>query len=65
MEAQFPREVFCRIRVDVRGDGLQEFAESLEVGQRVVVEGFLARSGYKDESAAQLVLHATSIIEGQ
>lgn len=57
-EADIPREVFCRIRVDLRGEALRPQMEQLEVGQTVEVMGFLARSGVRDDSAVRLVLHA-------
>lgn len=61
-----PREVFCRIWVEMRGtsaanvDGL-EGLEGIGVNDRVKVEGFLDRSGYKDDTGTKLVLHATRL----
>ncbi len=61
VEVDIPREVFCRIKVEVRGPELQSLLETLQVGSRVTVTGFLARSGYKDEDGIRLTLHAQYI----
>jgi len=61
VEADIPREAFCRIRVDIRGESLQAQADQLQLGSRITVTGFLARSGYKDESSSRLALHAQTI----
>ncbi|MDX1693055.1 MAG: primosomal replication protein N [Ketobacteraceae bacterium] len=59
-EAGKPREVFCRLLTELRGD-LVSKAQPLAVNDRVEVSGFLARSGYKDETGTKLILHATDI----
>lgn len=61
VEVGTPREVFCRINVEIRGTNLQELVESLQLGSRITVTGFLARSGYKDEEGVRLNLHAQHI----
>ena len=61
VEVGIPREVFCRIKVEVRGPKLQLFLDTLQVGSRITVTGFLARSGYKDEDGIRLSLHAQHI----
>ena len=61
VEVGVPREVFGRVRVEVRGTELQPLVESLQVGRRITVTGFIARSGYKDEDGIQLNLHAQHI----
>ena len=61
VEVGVPREVFCRVRVEIRGTELQPLVESLQVGSRITVTGFIARSGYKDEDGIQLNLHAQHI----
>ena len=61
VEVDIPREVFCRIKVAIRGPELQSLIETLQVGSRITVTGFLARSGYKDEDGTRLTLHAQHI----
>jgi len=61
VEVGTPREVFCRIKVEIRGPDLQAVIESLQVGSRITVTGFLARSGYKDDEGIRLNLHAQHI----
>ncbi|PCJ42481.1 MAG: primosomal replication protein N [Moraxellaceae bacterium] len=61
VEVETPREVFCRIKVAIRGPQLQSLVDQLQVGSRVTVTGFLARSGYKDEDGIRLNLHAQHI----
>ncbi len=62
VEVGVPREVFCRIRVDFRGEEFTSLAEMLEPGQKILVKGFLARSGFKDERSNILILHAQSVV---
>lgn len=59
-EAGRPREVFCRILVEARGE-LTKHSQSLAVNDRVQVTGFLDRSSYKDDTGSKLILHATEI----
>lgn len=61
VEANHPREVFCRIPVELRGGVVNEAHVYLRVGERVVVTGFIDRFGYKDEAASRFVLHAQTI----
>ena len=61
VEVGTPREVFCRIKVEIRGPELQSLVETLQIGHRITVTGFLARSGYKDEDGIRLSLHAQHI----
>ena len=61
VEANRPREVQCRLPVEMRGSVVQRALPLLHVGERVVVTGFIDRSGYKDEAGARFVLHAQMI----
>ena len=60
VEAGIPREARCRVDVKVAGEELGRIARQVIVGQRVGIEGFLARSGYKGSDAG-IVVHATRI----
>ncbi|MCG8312756.1 MAG: primosomal replication protein N [Pseudomonadales bacterium] len=59
VEAGQPREVFCRVPVELRGDLVSVMA--VEVNDRVEVQGFLARASYKDDSGMKLILHAVQV----
>jgi primosomal replication protein N len=59
-EAGQPREVFCRLLTELRGE-LVEKVQPLQVNDRIEVSGFLARASYKDDTGTRLVLHATDI----
>jgi len=59
-EAGQPREVFCRLLTELRGE-LVEKAQPLQVNDRIEVCGFMARASYKDDTGTRLVLHATDI----
>lgn len=59
-EAGKPREVFCRLLAELRGE-LVAKAQPLQVNDRVEVSGFLARASYKDDTGTRLILHATSV----
>ena len=59
-EAGQPREVFCRLLTELRGD-LVAKAQPLEVNDRIEVSGFLARASYKDDSGTKLILHASDV----
>jgi primosomal replication protein N len=59
-EAGQPREVFCRLLTELRGE-LVARAQPLQVNDRIEVSGFLARASYKDDTGTRLVLHATDI----
>lgn len=59
-EAGQPREVFCRLLTELRGE-LVARAQPLQVNDRIEVRGFLARASYKDDTGTRLVLHATDI----
>lgn len=61
VEASHPREVQCRLPVEMRGELVRRAQPLLEVGERIKVTGFIDRSGYKDEAGARLVLHAKTI----
>lgn len=61
VEVGVPREVFCRIKVVIRGPELQSKVDQLQVGCRITVTGFMARSGYKDEDGIRLSLYAQHI----
>lgn len=58
VEAGIPREARCRIDVKVAGEELGTIARTLNVGQRVGIEGFLTKSGFKGEG---ILVHATRI----
>jgi len=60
VEAGRPREVVARLEVELRGQAVSRFAHLLVQGQKVLVEGFLDRSGHRDEGR-RLVLHAQMI----
>jgi len=60
VEAGHPREVVVRLEVELRGQAVGRFARLLVQGQRVLVEGFLDRSGHRDDGR-RLVLHAHMI----
>jgi primosomal replication protein N len=60
VEAGHPREVTLRLEVELRGHAVGRFAHLLVQGQRVLVEGFLDRSGHRDDGR-RLVLHAQMI----
>jgi len=60
VEARHPREVVCRIEIEIRGPAVHQFSPMLVQGQRVVAEGFLDRSGHRDDGR-RLVLHAQMI----
>lgn len=61
VEANHPREVFCRLPVELRGEAVRTAQPHLLVGERVVVTGFIDRFGYKDEAASRFVLHAQTV----
>lgn len=61
VEANHPREVFCRLPVELRGEAVRMAQPLLQVGERVVVAGFIDRFGYKDEAASRFVLHAQTV----
>lgn len=55
-----PREVFCRILVEMRGDLVAQ-AQPIAVNDRLKVEGFWDRASYKDDMASKLILHAQKV----
>lgn len=59
-EAGQPREVFCRIVVEMRGE-LVASSQPLAVNDRIEVNGFLDRASYKDDTGSKLILHAKGI----
>ncbi len=59
-EAGMQRQTQCRIRGVASGTVLQARAETLQVGDRVRLSGFLSRGGYRQSEWA-LVLHVDSI----
>ena len=59
-EGGHPREIRFRIQVFAAGEALQPEVDRLQVGQAVRVEGFVARSGYR-QGDARLVLRAHAI----
>ena len=61
VEAGQPREVFCRLPVELRGKLVGGVA--IDVNDRVEVQGFLARASYKDDSGMKLILHATNLLK--
>ena len=60
VEAGIAREARCRIDVKVAGEALAGTVRQLRTGQRVAVEGFLTRKGFR-EGDAGIVVHATRI----
>ncbi|HDP88649.1 MAG TPA: primosomal replication protein N [Thioalkalivibrio sp.] len=60
VEAGMVREARCQIAVVASGETLAPVAGSLQEGDRVVVEGFISRSSFRDESY-RIVLHAQAI----
>lgn len=61
VEANHPREVICRLPVEMRGQIVNRAQRLINKGERVVVTGFIDRSGYKDDTASRFVLHAQTI----
>lgn len=59
-EGGHPRMVQLRIQVFAAGEPLQDRVDRLVVGEAVRVEGFVARSGYR-QGDARLVLRANTI----
>ncbi|MCG8668065.1 MAG: primosomal replication protein N [Pseudomonadales bacterium] len=59
-QAGQPREVFCRILVEMRGDLVAQ-VQPIAVNDRLKVEGFWDRSSYKDDTASKLILHAQQL----
>lgn len=60
VEAGIPREARCQLDVKIAGDELSAMARTLVVGQRIEVEGFLTRAGFKGSDVG-IVVHATRI----
>ncbi|MFO8156476.1 MAG: primosomal replication protein N [Pseudomonadota bacterium] len=59
-EGGHPRVVQLRIQVFAAGEALQDQVDRLAVGDAVRIEGFVARSGYR-QGDARLVLRANAI----
>ncbi len=59
-EAGMRREAVLRLQVVASGDGLAEVARGLKDGSAVSVEGFLARSSYR-QGEHRISLHAQGI----
>ena len=59
-EAGLPREVHFWLAVVATGEGLRPPVAVLHTGQRIRVQGFVARAGYRS-AEHRLVLHAQSI----
>ena len=60
VEAGTARDVRCRLTVKAAGAELDARLAELAVGDRVEVEGFLARSSFRDGDAS-IELHATRL----
>ena len=60
MEAGMPREARCHLAVVASGDAFTPTVKSLQDGVRVVVDGFITRSSFRDENY-RIVLHAQAI----
>jgi len=61
VEAGQPREVTVRIVVELRGNLALESEVWATPGVRLMVQGFLDRSGFRDDESVRLVLHAQDI----
>ncbi|MCK0537483.1 primosomal replication protein N [Alcanivorax sp. CY1518] len=58
-EGGAPREVQARMAVMLVGEALVSQSRQLAEGQRILVQGFLARAGFRGEARDRLQLHAT------
>ncbi|PMH42364.1 primosomal replication protein N [Vibrio sp. 10N.286.49.B3] len=61
LEANYPRQVYCRMPVIVSGQGLNDVTKQLVLGSNVKVSGFVAYQTGRN-GVGKLVLHAENII---
>lgn len=62
LEADLPRQVYCRIQVVVSGQGSQAITRDLVLGSNVKVGGFVAYHTGRN-GLGKLVLHADNITQ--
>ncbi len=62
VEADFPRQVYCRIPVVVSGQRSKELTQDLVQGSSIQVSGFVAYQTGRN-GLGKLVLHADNIIQ--
>ncbi|OOF06658.1 primosomal replication protein N [Salinivibrio sp. MA427] len=62
VEADFPRQVFCRLSVVVSGQGSTQQTQNLALGSHIKVSGFIAYQTSR-QGEGKLVLHADTIID--
>lgn len=60
-EGGTPREVQARMAVMLTGEAQVKLSNGLTEGQRIRVQGFLARAGARGETRDRLQLHASHI----
>ena len=61
VEADLPRQVFCRMPVVVSGKGSQDITQQIVLGSNIKVSGFVAYQTGRN-GVGKLVLHADDII---
>lgn len=57
-EAGYDRQALCIMTVRLAGDDLLKVFQTLVLGQKIKVSGFLTRSHYKDSDNNRPLLHA-------
>ncbi|ODP98946.1 MULTISPECIES: primosomal replication protein N [Salinivibrio] len=62
LEANLPRQVYCRLPVVVSGQGSTQQTHDLALGSHIKVSGFLAYQTSR-QGEGKLVLHADHIID--
>jgi len=62
LEADFPRQVYCRMPVVVSGQRSQELTQELVLGSNITVSGFVAYQTSRN-GTGKLVLHADNITQ--
>ncbi|NAX21598.1 primosomal replication protein N [Vibrio sp. V39_P1S14PM300] len=62
IEADFPRQVYCRMPVVVSGDRSQALTQNLVPGSSIKVSGFVAYQTGRN-GVGKLVLHADNITQ--
>jgi primosomal replication protein N len=61
LEADYPRQVYCRMPVVISGKRSQELTQELVIGSHIKVSGFVAYQTSRNGNG-KLVLHADNII---
>ncbi|NTS78348.1 primosomal replication protein N [Catenovulum sp. SM1970] len=60
IEANMPRQAWCRIKVVASGEELKQQTDYLQLGSQIRVSGFISRVESRN-GVSQLVLHAQQI----